>query len=50
MTRARSGKTVLRNRKRVRKLTKGFRLGRHNLYKQSSITLMRGGVYAFRAG
>lgn len=48
MTRARSGKTVMRNRKRQRKLTKGFRLGRHNLYKQASITLMRGGVFAFR--
>ena len=30
MTRARSGKTVLRRRKRLRKLTKGFRLSRHN--------------------
>jgi large subunit ribosomal protein L20 len=48
MTRARSGKTVLRQRKRQRKLTQGFRLGRHNLYKQASITLLRGGVFAFR--
>jgi large subunit ribosomal protein L20 len=48
MTRARSGKTVLRNRKRTRKLTKGFTLSRHNLYRQSVVTLMRAGVYAFR--
>jgi large subunit ribosomal protein L20 len=48
MVRARSGKTVLRNRKRTRKLTKGFRLSRHNLYRQSLVTLIRAGVYAFR--
>src|ERR1700682_2884415 len=48
MTRARSGKTVLRGRKRMRKLTKGFRAGRHHLYRQSLVTLIRGRVYAFR--
>ena len=48
MTRARSGKTVLRGRKRMRKLTKGFRLSRHNLYRQSLVTLIRGRVYSFR--
>jgi large subunit ribosomal protein L20 len=48
MVRARSGKTVLRGRKRMRKLTKGFRLSRHNLYRQSAVTLIRAGVYAFR--
>src|ERR1700722_13409340 len=48
MVRARSGKTVLRGRKRLRKLTKGFRLSRHNLYRQSVVTLIRAGVYAFR--
>jgi large subunit ribosomal protein L20 len=48
MTRARSGKTVLRDRKRLRHLTKGFRLSRHNLYRQALVTLMRGRVYAFR--
>jgi len=48
MTRARSGKTVLRRRKRYRKLTKGFRLSRHNLYRQSKVTLIRARVYAFR--
>src|SRR5258707_9199463 len=48
MTRARSGKTVLRGRKRMRKLTKGFRAGRHNLYRQSVVTLIRARVYAFR--
>src|SRR3984893_1749042 len=48
MVRARSGKTVLRCRKRMRKLTKGFRLSRHHLYRQSVVTLIRAGVYAFR--
>jgi large subunit ribosomal protein L20 len=48
MTRARSGKTVLRKRARMRKLTKGFRLSRHHLWRQSKVTLMRGRVYAFR--
>src|ERR671939_2055971 len=48
MTRARNGKTVLRGRKRMRKLTKGFRLGRHNLYRQAVVTLIRARVYAYR--
>ena len=48
MTRARSGKTVLRGRKRLRKLTKGFVMSRHHLYRQSLVTLIRGRVYAFR--
>lgn len=48
MVRARSGKTVLRNRKRMRRLTKGFRLSRHNLYRQAVVTLIRAGVFAFR--
>jgi large subunit ribosomal protein L20 len=48
MTRARSGKTVMRGRKRLRKLTKGFRLSRHNLYRQALVTLIRGRVYAYR--
>jgi large subunit ribosomal protein L20 len=48
MTRARSGKTVLRKRKRMRKLTKGFRLSRHNLYRQAVVTLLRARVYAYR--
>lgn len=48
MTRARSGKTVIRGRKRMRRLTKGYRLSRHNLYRQSVVTFIRGGVYAFR--
>ena len=41
MTRARSGKTVTRGRKRLKKLTKGFRLSRHNLYRQAVVTLIR---------
>jgi large subunit ribosomal protein L20 len=48
MTRARSGKTVLRKRARLRKLTKGFRAGRHNLYRQARVTLLRARVYAYR--
>jgi large subunit ribosomal protein L20 len=48
MTRARSGVTVTRGRKRLRKLTKGFRRGRHNLYRQAVVTLIRAGVYAYR--
>src|SRR4051794_28798057 len=48
MTRPRSGKTVLRGRKRMRKLTKGFRAGRHHLYRQAVATLIRSRVYAFR--
>ena len=48
MTRARSGKTVIRGRKRLRRQTKGYRLSRHNLVRQSLVTLIRGRVYAFR--
>ena len=32
----------------MRKLTKGFRLSRHNLYRQSIVTLIRARVFAFR--
>jgi len=32
----------------MRKLTKGFRLSRHNLYRQSMVTLIRSRVYAYR--
>src|SRR5262245_13111421 len=48
MVRARSGVTVFRNRKRLRKLTSGFRLSRHNLYRQAIVTLIRSRVFAFR--
>lgn len=48
MTRARSGATVLRGRKRLRKLTKGFRQGRHRLYRQAVVTLLRARAYAYR--
>ena len=48
MVRARSGKTVLRGRKRLRRLTRGFVMSRHNLYRQALVTLIRGRVYAFR--
>jgi large subunit ribosomal protein L20 len=48
MTRARSGKTVIKGRKRLRRLTKGFVMSRRNLYRQALVTLIRGRVYAFR--
>src|SRR5258708_29541863 len=48
MVRARSGKTVIRSRKRLKKLTKGFRLSRHNLVRQAEVTLIRARVYAYR--
>ena len=48
MTRARSGKTVTRGRKRIRKLCSGFRLSRHNLYRQAMVTLIRSRKFAFR--
>lgn len=48
MVRARSGVTVTRGRKRLLRLTKGFRLSRHNLFRQSVVTLIRARVYAFR--
>jgi large subunit ribosomal protein L20 len=48
MVRARSGKTVTQGRKRLRRLTKGFCMSRHNLYRQALVTLIRGRLYAFR--
>jgi large subunit ribosomal protein L20 len=48
MVRARSKATTAARKKRLRKLTKGFRLSRHNLYRQSRTTLMRARRYAFR--
>ena len=48
MVRSGSGKTLAARRKRTRKLTKGFRLSRHNLYRQSIVTLIRARVFAFR--
>jgi large subunit ribosomal protein L20 len=46
--RARSGKTVLRRRARLRKLTKGYRASRGNLVRQMKNTLVRAGVFAYR--
>ena len=48
MPRARSGKTVTQGRKRTRRLCKGYRAGRHNLYRQAIVTLIRGRKFAFR--
>jgi large subunit ribosomal protein L20 len=48
MVRARSKATTSRRKKRTRKLTKGFRLSRHNLYRQSRVTLVRARVFAYR--
>src|SRR5579862_5058638 len=48
MVRANSGMPMKKGRARTRKLTKGFRASRHNLYRQSLVTLIRGRRYAFR--
>src|SRR5437667_12135858 len=48
MVRANGGVPMRKGRARTRKLTKGFRAGRHRLYRQSLVTLIRGRVYAFR--
>jgi large subunit ribosomal protein L20 len=48
MVKAGSGKTLTARRKRTRKLTKGFRLGRHHLYRQAIATLLRARSFAFR--
>ena len=48
MVRAGSGKTLFARRKRTRKLTKGFRLARHNLFRQAIVTLIRARAFAFR--
>ena len=39
---------MTQGRKRLRQLTKGFRAGRHHLYRQSVVALIRARVYAFR--
>lgn len=48
MVRAGTGRTTSARRKRTRKLTKGFRLSRHNLYRQAICTLIRARAFAFR--
>lgn len=48
MVRAGSPKTQAARRKRTRKLTKGFRQSRHNLFRQANCTLLRARAYAFR--
>src|SRR3954471_21009431 len=48
MVRARSKATTAARKKRTRKLTKGFRLSRHNLYRQSLVTLIRARAFASR--
>ena len=48
MVRAVSKATTAARKKRTRKLTKGFRLSRHNLYRQAIVTLIRSRVFAFR--
>ena len=48
MVRAVSKATTARRKKRTRKLTKGFRLSRHNLYRQAIVTLIRARKFAFR--
>src|SRR5438132_4429553 len=48
MVRASSGRVTKARRKRTRKLTKGFVMSRHNLIRQSLVTLIRSRVFAFR--
>jgi large subunit ribosomal protein L20 len=48
MVRASSGRVTQARKKRMRKLTKGFRLARHNLYRQAHCTLIRARAFAFR--
>jgi large subunit ribosomal protein L20 len=48
MVRAVSKATTAARKKRTRKLTKGFRLSRHNLYRQAIVTLVRARAFAFR--
>ena len=48
MVRAVSKATTAARKKRTRKLTKGFRLARHNLYRQAIVTLVRARKFAFR--
>ena len=48
MVRAGTSVPFRQGRARTRKLTKGFRASRHNLYRQAIVTLIRGRVYAFR--
>ena len=48
MVRARSKAPTSRRKKRTRKLTKGFRLARHNLYRQAIVTLIRARAFSYR--
>lgn len=48
MVRAGSPKTQAARRKRTRKLTKGFRAGRHRLFRMAHCTLIRARAFAFR--
>lgn len=48
MVRARSGKSVKHSRRRLRKLTKGYRQSRHNLYRQAAVAVIRARAYAYR--
>lgn len=48
MVRARNKSVTAARKKRTRKLTKGFRQSRHNLYRQAICSLIRSRCYAFR--
>lgn len=48
MVRARTGKNTTAFRRRLRKKTQGYFLGRKNLLKQALITAIRAGVFAYR--
>jgi large subunit ribosomal protein L20 len=48
MVRAVNKSVTSTRKKRLRKLTKGFRLSRHNLFRQAKVTLIRARAFAFR--
>ena len=48
MPRSSSGSTRRRTRKRVLKAAKGFRGGRHRLYRTAKEALLRAGTFAYR--
>lgn len=48
MVRAVNKSVTAARKKRLRKLTKGFRLSRHNLFRQAKVTLLRARAFAFR--
>ena len=46
--RARSGKSVARRRRKIRKLNRGYRGARRNLWRQAKVAQIRAGRFAYR--